>query len=83
MRVNPDIILVYGGLGVGDMGFVRKCVERLERFKKEGKTIVVVTHEMNTVKHWCDQSVRLHEGRVMATGDPDEIVDAYTKLVMF
>ncbi len=82
MHVNPDIILVDEGLAVGDMGFVRKCVERLERFKKEGKTIVVVTHEMNTVKHWCDRGLWLHEGRVMAAGDPDKVVDAYTKLVM-
>ena len=82
MHINPEIILVDEGLAVGDMGFVRTCVERLERFKKEGKTIVVVTREMNTVKHWCDQGVWLHEGRVMATGDPDEVVDAYTKLVM-
>lgn len=82
MHVNPDIILVDEGLAVGDMGFVRKCIERLERFKKEGKTIVVVTHEMNTVRHWCDRGLWLHEGRVMATGDPGEVVDAYTKLVM-
>ncbi len=81
IHVDPDIILVDEGLAVGDMGFVPKCVERLERFKKEGKTIVVVTHEMNTVRHWCDRGLWLHEGRVMAAGDPNEVVDAYTKLV--
>lgn len=81
MHVNPDIILIDEGLAVGDMAFVRKCVDRLNRFKKEGKTIVVVTHEMTTVKHWCDQGVWLHEGRVMAAGDPDDVVNAYTRLV--
>lgn len=82
MHVNPDIVLVDEGLAVGDAAFVRKCVDRLERFKKEAKTIVVVTHEMNTVKHWCDRGVWLHEGRVMAAGDPGDVVDAYLKLVL-
>ena len=81
MHIDPDIILIDEGLAVGDMAFVRKCVDRLNRFKKEGKTIVVVTHEMNTVKYWCDQGVWLHEGRVMADGDPGDVVDAYTRLV--
>lgn len=81
MHTNSDIILIDEGLAVGDLAFVRKCVDRLNRFKKEGKTIVVVTHEMNTVKHWCDQGIWLHEGRVLAAGDPDDVVDAYTRLV--
>jgi lipopolysaccharide transport system ATP-binding protein len=81
MHTNPDVILIDEGLAVGDFAFVRKCVDRLDRFKKEGKTIVVVTHEMNTVKHWCDEGIWLHEGRVMAAGDPDDVVNAYTRLV--
>jgi ABC-type polysaccharide/polyol phosphate transport system ATPase subunit len=56
-------------------------VDRLNRFKKDGKTIVVVTHQMDTVRYWCDRGLWLHEGRVMAAGDPDEVVRAYTALV--
>lgn len=81
MHVDPEILLVDEGLAVGDMAFVRKCIDRMDRFKKEGKTIVIVTHEMRTVEHWCDLGVWLHEGRLREVGDPGDVVAAYTRLV--
>ncbi len=59
---------------------MRKCGERPERFTNN--TIVVVTHELNMVEHKCHQLVWLHEGTVMAAGDPDEVAGAYTRRMM-
>jgi ABC-type polysaccharide/polyol phosphate transport system ATPase subunit len=81
MCVNPDILLLDEVLAVGDEAFQNKCFERLETFKTSGKTIVLVTHSMETVEKFCERAVLLHGGKVVIDGDPEEVVDEYYNLL--
>jgi lipopolysaccharide transport system ATP-binding protein len=77
VHVDPDILLIDEVLAVGDLPFVRKCLERMDQFKKEGKTIVVVTHSLETARSWADYAVWLHEGRVRLAGEPSMVAEMY------
>ena len=77
VHVDPDILLVDEVLAVGDEGFVRKCLEKMEEFKREGKTIVVAGHDLLLVERWCDAAIFLERGRIAAHGYPAEVVKAY------
>ena len=79
VHVDPDVLLFDEVLAVGDLSFVHKCLDRMNAFKKAGKTIVVVTHDLNTAAHWADQAVWMDRGRVRMTGEPPVVVDAYMK----
>ncbi len=76
--VNPDVLVVDEVLAVGDQHFQKKCVDRILGFREAGKTIVFCSHGLYEVKRICDRAVWLKEGRVMALGKADEVVDAYT-----
>jgi ABC-type polysaccharide/polyol phosphate transport system ATPase subunit len=83
MCVDPDILLIDEVLAVGDEAFQTKCFERLEAFKASGKTIVLVSHSMEAVEKFCERTVLLHEGRVVADGDPEEVTDRYHTLLSY
>src|SRR5262245_876666 len=77
VHVDPDILLIDEVLAVGDELFVAKCLQKMDDFKKQGKTIVVVGHDLGLVEHWCDTALLLAGGRVSAQGDPGDVVAAY------
>ena len=79
VHVDPDILLVDEVLAVGDLPFVRKCLERMSAFKRAGKTIVVVTHDLATAAAWADRAVWMDRGRVRLVGAPPAVVEAYKK----
>jgi len=79
VHVDPDVLLFDEVLAVGDLSFVHKCLERMNAFKKAGKTIVVVTHDLNTAAHWADRAVWMDRGRLRLAGEPPKVVDAYMK----
>ena len=70
IHVDPDILLVDEVLAVGDEPFQRKCMERIRNFQHEGRTIVLVTHSLETVADMCDRAIVLEKGRVIADGAP-------------
>jgi len=70
VHVDPDILLVDEGLSVGDEPFQRKCMDRIRGFQHEGRTIVLVTHGLDTVAELCDRAVVLESGHVIADGEP-------------
>ncbi|MCL2596045.1 MAG: ABC transporter ATP-binding protein, partial [Promicromonosporaceae bacterium] len=72
VHVDPDILLVDEVLAVGDEPFQLKCLERIAKFQEEGRTIVLVTHSLNTVAEFCDRAVVLDHGRVVNDGTPHE-----------
>jgi ABC-type polysaccharide/polyol phosphate transport system ATPase subunit len=74
VHVDPDVLLIDEVLAVGDEAFQAKCIDRVRRFLTEGRTIVLVTHALDTVREICDAAVMLHHGRVHAEGSPDEVV---------
>jgi ABC-type polysaccharide/polyol phosphate transport system ATPase subunit len=77
VAVDADVILLDEVLAVGDAGFREKCVERFELFKREGRTVVLVTHSMDLVERHCDRALLLHDGKVQQIGGPEEIARAY------
>lgn len=79
VHVDPDILLVDEVLSVGDTAFTRKCMERMNYFKRSGKTIVVVTHDLQMVKTWCEQAAWLDSGRLREIGDAMKVTDHYEK----
>jgi ABC-type polysaccharide/polyol phosphate transport system ATPase subunit len=81
VNVDPDILLVDEVLAVGDESFSRKCLDRMTLFKKSGKTIVLVTHDLPTVEKFCDRALWLDSGRIQADGEPRRVIDAYRQEV--
>jgi len=76
-EVDPDILVVDEILAVGDEPFQRKCFDRIEGFRRSGKTILFVTHNMEQVVEHCDRAVYLDGGKVVADGEPERVVDLY------
>jgi ABC-type polysaccharide/polyol phosphate transport system ATPase subunit len=81
-EVDPDILLIDEILGVGDAAFQQKCVARIEDFKKRNKTIVYVSHSLETVAKLCTRALLLEQGIVLADGKPGYILDRYQKLML-
>ena len=77
VQVNADVLLIDEILAVGDAAFQQKCFDVFFRLRDEGKTIVLVTHDMAAVDRFCHRAVLLEEGRVVALGDPSEVADRY------
>ncbi|HPA33023.1 MAG TPA: ATP-binding cassette domain-containing protein [Anaerolineaceae bacterium] len=76
---RPQILLVDELLSVGDTRFQYKCLERMNGFQKEGTTIVIVSHSMDTIRSFCKRALWLDHGRVLDIGPADEVVAAYQK----
>lgn len=75
--VEPDILIVDEALSVGDASFQFKCLNRLEELTEKGTTLLFVSHDMAMVKRFCHRVIYLREGRVVASGAPDEIAELY------
>jgi ABC-type polysaccharide/polyol phosphate transport system ATPase subunit len=81
VNVDPDLLLVDEVLAVGDESFSHKCLDKMLAFKKAGKTIVLVTHDLPTVERFCDQALWLEGGCIQAQGEPRQVIDAYRQEV--
>lgn len=77
IHVDPEILLIDEILAVGDAKFGHKCIEKIEEYKNNQKTILLVSHDLSAVEKFCDRVVWLEKGRVMAEGHPREIIDQY------
>jgi ABC-2 type transport system ATP-binding protein len=82
VHVDPDVLLIDEVLAVGDEGFQQKCLQRITDFKNEGRTIVFVTHVVDQVRRICTEAVMLQKGKVHASGDPEEVVREYRRLLL-
>ncbi|MGA3220525.1 MAG: ABC transporter ATP-binding protein [Acidimicrobiales bacterium] len=78
INVDPDILLVDEVLAVGDEAFQRKCLERFADLKRNGKTVIIVSHSMGSVVTMCDHAIWFKKGHKMADGDPRQVIEAYT-----
>jgi lipopolysaccharide transport system ATP-binding protein len=75
--VDPDILITDEVLAVGDESFQRKCMDRIYRFRQQGKTIIFVSHALETVRTLCDTAVWLDHGVAQRVGPAGEVIDAY------
>jgi ABC-2 type transport system ATP-binding protein len=80
MEADADVLLIDEVLAVGDAAFQQKCADAFHRMKAEGKTIVLVTHEMAAVESYCHRAMLLDDGRIEHIGDPAETGREYLKL---
>lgn len=77
MQVNADIFLMDEVLAVGDVSFQLKCFEKFRELKNEGKTIVFVTHDLGSVRQYCDRVLYLKNGGEVILGNVDDVIDKY------
>ncbi|MGH2631198.1 MAG: ABC transporter ATP-binding protein [Actinomycetota bacterium] len=74
VHVDPEILLIDEVLAVGDEAFQQRCIDRVREFQRDGRTIVLVTHALDTVVDVCDRAVMLEHGRLHEDGRPAEVV---------
>ena len=77
IQTNPEILRMDEVLAVGDMEFQQKCLDVLNRYRKEGVTIVFVSHDLGSVRRFCDRTLLLNHGEQVALGETDEVIDSY------
>jgi ABC-type polysaccharide/polyol phosphate transport system ATPase subunit len=77
IQIPFDVLLLDEVLAVGDESFQQKCFATFDRFKEEGKTVVLVTHDLNLLGRFCDRVLLIENGVVRASGPADEVVDIY------
>jgi lipopolysaccharide transport system ATP-binding protein len=80
-EIDPDILLIDEILSVGDESFQKKCAARIEEFRRRGKTIIVVSHNLRTVRQLCQRALLVDGGMLLADGPADELVTRYEKLM--
>ncbi|MFL5350514.1 MAG: ABC transporter ATP-binding protein [Hyalangium sp.] len=80
-HVDPEILIVDEILAVGDEHFAKKSMAKMTEFKKAGKTIVLVTHDLSTIERWCDMAVWIDAGRVRGVGNSSALVEEYKRAV--
>jgi len=82
VHVDPDVLLIDEVLAVGDEGFQQKCLDRVNAFKNEGRTIIFVTHVVDQVRRICTEAVMLRKGKVHVSGDPEDVVREYRRQLL-
>lgn len=82
INVEPDILIVDEALSVGDIYFQSKCFKKMDEIKRNGTTVLLVTHDMSSVVKYCDKVVVLNHGKVVKEGNPKEMVDIYKKILV-
>ena len=80
-NIIPDVLLVDEFLAVGDEAFQNKCLSKIEEFRREGRTIVFVSHSLSTVEDLCSRALWLDHGRVEAIGPTADVVERYLESV--
>ena len=79
INVDADILLIDEILSVGDQHFQDKCFKKLQELKKEGKTIVLVTHDLSAAQRLCDRSIWLRDGHIEMDGESSKVLERYIK----
>lgn len=82
INIDPEILIVDEALSVGDVFFQSKCYHKFEEFKKKGKTILMVSHDLSCISKYCDRVVLLNRGVKLNEGEPKEMIDIYKKLMV-
>jgi len=81
INVDPDILIVDEALSVGDMAFQMKCYKKFQEFQEQNKTILFVTHALDTVIRYCNRGIVIDEGKLIFDNSPKEAVDVFKKIL--
>ena len=82
INIEPDILIVDEALSVGDVFFQTKCYHKFDEFKKMGKTLLFVSHDLGSINTYCDRVVLLNKGEKLAEGKPREMIDLFKKVLV-
>ncbi len=82
INIDPEILIVDEALSVGDVFFQAKCYHKFEEFKKMGKTIVFVSHDLSSISKYCDRVVLLNQGVKLGEGEPKKMIDTYKQVLV-
>ena len=82
INIDPEILIVDEALSVGDVFFQAKCYHKFEEFKKMGKTILFVSHDLSSISKYCDRVFLLNQGTLLGEGKPKEMIDAYKRVLV-
>lgn len=82
INIEPEILIVDEALSVGDVFFQAKCYHKFEEFKKMGKTILFVSHDLSSISKYCDRVILLNQGHKLGEGSPKEMIDAYKRVLV-
>lgn len=77
--IVPDILVLDEVINAGDLGFQERMTQRLEEFVEQSKVVVIAAHDMAALRKWCTRGLWLRDGRIIADGPVDEIVDGYLR----
>ncbi|MDK3256147.1 ABC transporter ATP-binding protein [Blastococcus capsensis] len=77
INVDPEILMVDEVLAVGDESFQRKCMEKFADFRAQGRTVIIVSHALGTMRSMCDEVAWLDHGKLQGVGRPSDLVDEY------
>lgn len=77
INVDPDILIIDEALAVGDTRFQLKCMDKFLEFKEKGIAIIFVSHDINSIKKFCDRTIWINEGNLVEDGDTDTVTDKY------
>ena len=77
IHTSPDILIVDEVLAVGDASFTAKCKDKLFDIRKNGTTLLLVSHDLSSIKEWCDEAVWIEKGSVKSRGVPDKVIEEY------
>lgn len=81
VHTDPDVLLIDEVLAVGDAAFIHRCHDTISEFRRRGKTLVFVTHDLDSVARWCDEAIWLQRGVIKRRGEPLQVIDSYLQNV--
>ncbi|MGI6087635.1 MAG: ABC transporter ATP-binding protein [Kiritimatiellia bacterium] len=82
VEMDPDILLIDEVLAVGDVAFQTKCLARIRDFQRRGKTLLLVSHALQTVEEFCSRVFLIHQGQLVAQGNPADVIFKYLRSYM-
>jgi len=82
INIDPEILIVDEALSVGDVFFQSKCYHKFEEFKKQGKTILFVSHDLGSISKYCDRAILLNKGHKLYEGTPKDAIDLYKRVLV-
>ena len=79
-HLEPEILLLDEVLAVGDMAFQQKCLDRVRELRREGRTIIFISHDLSAVEALCDRVLLMQRGKAIANGPPGAVIEQYKAL---
>lgn len=81
LMTTPDLMIIDEALAIGDINFTAKCMSAIKEMQKKGTSIILVSHDMGTIRNLCNRVIYLENGRLIESGPPNVVVEKYIKIM--